>query len=195
MLGTIMSYMGILVYALITGTKNIFSVLDMFLAYGLVALLPLIFVVIGFYMILLGLGIIKEKKDIKKTTFELEQEELKKQVLDAKIDEIEEVVEQVYIRTIKFTQFIPLIFLSIGLLFLAIKAPSLMFKIIVGLTWLTILFIYLPYFIELKRSKDKNVTPKIKKKRQKIDKAVSYLPFVPIILIFIITIVWQIYSS
>lgn len=91
LIGILIIYGDSLIYELITGTKNFFSILEFFPSYGFVLLFVLVFLLLGIYFI--GYTVytyFPKKKKEKKTDFELEQENLRREEIEQDITKIVE---------------------------------------------------------------------------------------------------------
>ena len=74
MVGIGLIYATSIIYALITGTKNLFSIFDMLSSYGLSLIIIFIFIAVGIYLIGYSIySFFPKKKKVKKDSFELEQ--------------------------------------------------------------------------------------------------------------------------
>ena len=83
MVGIGLIYATSIIYALITGTKNLFSIFDMLSSYGLSLIIIFIFIAVGIYLIGYSIySFFPKKKKVKKDSFELEQEKLRREELE-----------------------------------------------------------------------------------------------------------------
>lgn len=92
LIGFLFIYGPSLIYQLITGTKNLFSIFDMISSYGLALIIVIFFALIGIYLIFYTIYSLFSKKGNsnkdKKNEFELEQEKLRQDELEKKVGNI-----------------------------------------------------------------------------------------------------------
>ncbi len=93
-IGITMIYASILIYSFITGTKNLFSIFDMLESYGLSLIIVFIFTIVGIFLISYSVySFFPKKKKVKKDSFEIEQEKLRKEQNQLRAEQLEKNVE------------------------------------------------------------------------------------------------------
>lgn len=186
LIGFLFIYGPSLIYQLITGTKNLFSIFDMISSYGLALIIVIFFALIGIYLIFYTIYSLFSKKGNsnkdKKNEFELEQEKLRQDELEKKVGNIVEksVVIGSYITIISKVLLSTFIFFFMVYIFY-VKETNMDFVIFLFTlpfvtTALVIFLMSLLDFISL--CKHKRMTLEDVKKREKIKEILASIQII-----------------
>ncbi len=184
--GLFIIYGSCLIYKLITGTKNIFTIFDFFPSYGVSLLLVLVFTFVGIYIVLYTIYSFFPKKKIKKSAFEIEQAKLRREELEKNVDLIVEraTLIGIYAKTIIRLMLSGFVFFILVRLFYIkntnIDSIFLAFTLPFVVTVFSMFFMSLLDVIYLFLKQD--LTALQKKRREILKKIGTYIPIIAFLL-------------